>query len=65
MVEDIGLIVSKRFQFARMETKQVKPDFGIDCYAIYGIVHSLASVNEFFEMTKNYSRGFQMMLIGR
>ena len=45
--------------------KQVKPEFGYECYAVYGIVYSIASVNDVFGRIKNYSRGFQMMLIGR
>ena len=48
-----------------MDTKQVKPEFGYGCFAVYGIEYSIASVNEFFGMTENYSRGLQNMLLGR
>ena len=48
-----------------MDTKEVKTEFGHDCYAVYGNVYSIMPVNEFFGMTENYSRGLQMMLIGR
>ena len=33
-------------------------------FDVYGIEHSIASVNEFFGMTVNYSRGLQIMSIG-
>ena len=48
-----------------MDTKQVKPEFGNDCYAVYGIEYSIASVNDIFGMTENYSTGLQNMLLGR
>ena len=44
---------------------QVKSKFGIDCYAVYRIVYKIVSVNECFGMTENYSRGLQIMLLGR
>ena len=45
--------------------KTSKMRFGNDRFAVYGIVYSIASVNEFFGMTENYSRGLQNMLLGR
>ena len=45
--------------------KEVKPEFGINWFAISGIVYTIASVNEFFGKTENYSIGLQMMLLCR
>ena len=53
------------FRFARMDTKHLKPEFGYDPFPVYGIVYSIASVNDIFGMTENYSRGVQIMLLGR
>ena len=48
-----GLITSNGFRFARADTKEVKPEFGNNCYAAYGIVYSMESVNEIFGITEN------------
>ena len=40
-------------------------EFGNDCFAVSGIAHSIASVNEVPGMAENYHNGLQMMLIGR
>ena len=53
------------FRFALEGTKQVNSKFYIDWFAVYGIVDSMASVNDVFGMTGNYSRGLKIMLIGR
>ena len=42
-----------------------KVSLSIDCHATSGIVYSIASVNDVFRMTENYSRGLQIMLLGR
>ena len=36
-----------------MDTKLVKPEFGYECFAVYGILYSIASVNEFFGMKES------------
>ena len=59
------MISSNGFRFASADKKQVKPEFGIDCDAVYRIVYSIASVNDVFRMTENYSRGLQIVLLGR
>ena len=48
-----------------MDTKQLKPEFGYSCYAVYGTDYSIASVNEFSGMTENYSRSLKIILLGR
>ena len=60
-----GLITSNGFRFAREGMKQVKPEFGNNCYAVNGIAYSIASFKIVFGMTKNYSRGLQIMFLGR
>ena len=45
--------------------KKVQLEFGYKCQAVDGIESSIASVNEFFGMTENYSIGLQIMSIGR
>ena len=60
-----GLISLNGLGFAQEGTKQVKPELGIDCCVVSGIEYSIASINEFFGMTDNYSRGLQIMLLGR
>ena len=53
------------FRFALEGTEQVKPEFGYGTFAVDGILYSIASVNDVFGMTENYSRGLQIMLLGR
>ena len=53
------------FRVAGEGMKLLKPKFGFGCYAVDGIVCSIASVNDVFGMTKTYSRGLEMMLLGR
>ena len=53
------------FRFAQMDTKHLKREFGYGCFPVYRIVYSIASVNDIFGMTENYSRGLQIMLLGR
>ena len=65
MVGDNRLISLNGLGFAREGTKHVKTELGIDCCVVNRIVYSVASVNEFFGMTENYSRGLQIMLIRR
>ena len=65
MVGDNGSIISNGFRFAREGTKQIKSKFGIDCFAVYAIVYSIASVNDVFGMAENYLRGLQIVSIGR
>ena len=65
MVGDNRSISSNGFRFARMDTKQLKPEFGYSCYAVYGTDYSIASVNEFSGMTENYSRSLKIILLGR
>ena len=45
--------------------KTSKMRFGNDRFAVYGIVYNIASVNEFFRKTENYSGGLQIVLLGR
>ena len=44
--------------------KTSKMRFGNDRFAVYGILYIIKSVNDIFGMTKNYSRGLQIILIG-
>ena len=59
------MLSSNGFPFAPKGIKLLKPKFGFDCYVVYRIVYSIEYVNDMFGMTKNFSRGLQIMLLGR
>ena len=64
-VGDNRLLSSNGFPFAPEGAKHLTTEFGYECYAVNGIEYSIESINEFFGMTDNYSRGLQIMLLGR
>ena len=65
MVGDNRLISLDGLGFAREGTKHVKTELGINCCVVDGIEYSTESINDFFGMTDNYSRGLQIMFLGR
>ena len=65
VVEDGGTTGFNWFHLSQKSTEQVNIEFRDNCFAVDWIEYSIASVNEFFGMTKTYTRGFQMMWIRR